>query len=487
MWPDCSALALWAALSLSVQAQIRILTPELLKHHFSATNGIINGGTSVFGAPYYGEHVLGRLRGTLSRGKAHCSDDYELAPLRGAVESQGEKVHDILVLEHDTFCTACKKVRIAQAKGAHAVILVDPSGDPEEQVQQKILGDDGWGQEVRIPSILVSKATGEKVFAAMRQEQVVVELAWDIPQSMVVRVDFWWSSGAKDAQEFLQRFKESAKILGHRMQFVPHYYVFDVSRDTANSMGSLCTDTWKKSYGSFDQETSSVRHCAPDPDGPGPITGADVANEDVRQLCLWHKTAIAPDPARDGLYSDAWWEYVTEIYNRCPWEEPERKNRFGSAACSYKVMWEKFVDANKISRCVEHHADQYLEESVREVAGSEQALRINGWMYRGPLDPETVVKAVCSSFATPMPACEALLNRGLFRSFHMFKFRVMAGTLSWGVFEWMLVAICILSVVNCLLYRRHIVKLVKRQMREEVMIEVQSQMAEYSKLDGTTI
>jgi len=291
-------LALWAALSLSVRAQIRILTPDTLKRHFKETDGVISGGTAVFGAPYYGEHVLGRLRGTTSRGKAHCSaEEYDLVELQGTVETQGERVLDILVIDHGTFCSACQKVRIAQTKGAHAVILVDPSGDSEKQVQEKILGDDGSGQEVTIPSILVSKATGEKLFAAMRQDTVVVELAWDIPQSEVVSVDFWWSSGEKDAQEFLQRFQETAEVLNHHMQFKPHYYVFDVSSSTANAMGDLCTQTIDVKY--------DVRHCAPDPDGPGPITGADVANEDVRQLCLWHKTAFSRN-ANEGLYSESW-------------------------------------------------------------------------------------------------------------------------------------------------------------------------------------
>lgn len=493
MWLNCSAL--WIALlCLSVQAQIRILTPDTLKSSFVKNNGIINGGTAIFGAPYFGEHVLGRLRsgrgiGKLAQmagyevsalaGREKCKDeDYTLLDLPGGNIESGEQIHDIFVIEHGTFCSACQKVRVAQGKGAKAVILIDPSGDDDKKVEQKLLGDDGWGNEVNIPSILVSKHTGDLLLKAMENQQVVVELAWDIPQSAVVSVDFWWSSGSKEAQEFLVRFKESAEVLGHRMQFVPHYYVFDVSLNVGSTMGELCTDIFETAGG--------VRHCAPDPDGPGPITGADVANEDVRQICLWHRTATSPDVMVDGLYSEHWWNYVTSVYNRCPLKEPTRALRFGSKACSYNLMGTIDIDTNVIDRCVTRHADQLLEESARHVAWSEQALRINGWMYRGALDPEIVLKAVCSGFAEPPFACQELLNGWFRRGFMLLRHRVVR-TLTYNTFTWLIVAICFLSVVNCFLYRRHIVKLVNRQMREEVMLEVQSQMADYAKLEGSSI
>lgn len=489
MWLDSFVVS--AALCITVQAQIRILSPESLKSQFSSSDGVINGGTAVFGAPYYGEHVLGHLRGTQLRidpgsfhssgaKDDHCSEeDYSFEPLAGGtVETQGERMHDILVLEHGTWCTACKKVRVAQAKGVKAVILVDQTGDSDKQVQEKILGDDGFGQEVKIPSILVSRATGDKLFAAMRQETVVVELAWDIPQSQVVSVDFWWSSGAKDSQEFLMRFAESAEVLSFKMQFTPRYYVFDVSDSMSSAMGGLCADRIT-SY--------NTRHCAPDPDGAGPITGADVANEDVRQLCLWHKTSAAPDPVVDAPYSAAWWAYVSRIYAFCPFEEEVASNRFGSRECSYRVMKSLNINTDIIDQCVRHHADKYLEESAKSVAWSEQALRINGWRYSGALDPEIVLKAICSGYATPTPACEELLNGWLRRTMMLLRHRATKALMSEDTFGFLMGAIGFLTVINAYLYRGYIKRFLKKQMREEVMLEVQSQMSDYAKLEGTGI
>jgi len=468
-------LVLCTVLSFSVRAQIRILAPDTLQSAFKSTDGVINGATAVFGAPYYGEHVLGRLRTSTSKGNHYCSeDDYDLPPVQstGSIHATGERIHDILVLELNTHCTACKKVRIAQSKGASAVVFIDVSGDSEKLVQEKILGDDGWGSEVTIPSILVSRAVGDKLFAAVSHsdKDVVVELAWDIPQSQVVSVDFWWSSGARGAEEFLQHFKDYAEVLGHSMQFVPHYYVFDVPATAAGSMGQLCTNA---------TGTKGVRHCAPDPDGPGPVTGSDVANEDVRQLCLWHKTAEASAPgAGDGKFSQFWWEYVSGIYNVCPLESETRQLRFGSKACSYKAMAAMSLDLDVIDACVQQYGEEYLEESASEGAWSEEALRINGWRYQGVLDAETVLKAVCSGYSTPLPACEQLLNGWMRKTAHMLKHKAFRG-LSNNAFGLLMGSICILSVINCYLYRRYLQKFLKRQMAEEVMMEVQHQMAEW--------
>jgi len=476
-------LVLCTVLSFFVRAQIRIITPDKLKRSFESTDGVINGATAVFGAPYYGEHVLGRLRTSKSKGNHYCSeDDYDLPPVQstGSIDAKGERIHDILVLEHSTYCSACKKARVAQSKGASAVVFIDVSGDSEKLVQEKILGDDGWGSEVRIPSILVSRAVGDELLAVIShsdKEEVVVELAWDIPQSQVVSVDFWWSSGARGAEEFLKHFKDYAEVLGHSMQFAPHYYVFDVPATAADSMGKLCTDAIG---------TKGVRHCAPDPDGPGPITGSDVANEDVRQLCLWHKTAEAPAPGTapgDAKYSQFWWEYVSGIYDACPLESEDRQLRFGSKACSYKEMAAQGLDLSVIDACVRHFGEAYLEESASEGAWSEEALRINGWRYQGALDPETVLKAVCSGYSTPLPACEELVNGWMRKTVHMLKHKAFRG-LSKNAFGLLMGSICIMSVINCFLYRRHLLKLLKRQMAEEVMLEVQCQMSEYGKLSG---
>ena len=63
---------------------------------------------------------------------------------------------------------------------------------------------------------------------------------------------------------------------------------------------------------------SHSRFCAPDLDGDGPITGAAVALEDLRQLCLWNVTARREQGASKGaLYPQDFWEHASTFADNC--------------------------------------------------------------------------------------------------------------------------------------------------------------------------
>ena len=51
------------------------------------------------------------------------------------------------------------KVKVASAKGAHAVIIVDKEDSTltAHDLQNIIVADDGYGSTISIPSILISK------------------------------------------------------------------------------------------------------------------------------------------------------------------------------------------------------------------------------------------------------------------------------------------------------------------------------------------
>ncbi|CAK9077819.1 unnamed protein product, partial [Durusdinium trenchii] len=69
-----------------------------------------------------------------------------------------------------------------------------------------IVADDGYGDGIHIPSVLISKEDGRKLLAAVRQPQVqvVVELAWDLPTDHVVTMDMWMSSASIESNKFLK-------------------------------------------------------------------------------------------------------------------------------------------------------------------------------------------------------------------------------------------------------------------------------------------
>eukprot|EP00434_Breviolum_minutum_P027524 symbB.v1.2.024339.t1/scaffold2296.1/size83103/4 len=153
-----------------------------------------------------------------------------------------------------------------------------------------------------------------------RKQTVMVELAWDIPRGEVVMMDFWMSSGSREAGRFMERFKPHAMALGHHLQFVPHYHIFTMN-EGANE--GLCIRAGHETF------------CAPDPDGDGAATGGDVVNEDVRQLCVWNTTARIGN--MDTSYSSQYWQYVVDFNNRCRFQASNPSRRFGEK-CSQRVM-----------------------------------------------------------------------------------------------------------------------------------------------------
>lgn len=470
MTPAWRALLHWS-LALAARAQLRILAPDSLARQFPDTHGMVYGTTATFGAPYYGERVLGRLLYGESKGQDHCSDeDYTITTPQESRESKeygDEKKLVNVVLVRRGHCTFVTKVRVAEKKKAHAVVVIDKEDSTltAEEIQHVMMADDGHGYGVKIPSLLISRYDGQKLIDAVKQAPVIIELAWDIPRGEVVVADFWMSSGSRESGEFLQRFKDSAETLKHHLQFVPHYHVFSLPSTAQGTYGKLCTD-------------QSSMYCAPDPDGPGPVTGADVANEDLRQLCLWNCTARTPTGvARGATYSQEFWDYVVAFADRCPIQDGALSGRF-SEECSRKVMGNLGIKTGEVDTCVEVHRKKFLDDQIKNTAWSPQALRINGWRYSGPLDPESVLKALCSGYSVPPKECGELLS-GIHLSSHL------PGGVSLSLFVWTSVGMAFCLIFAFYLYRSHVTSSVRKVLREEVMLEVETQMADYAQLaDG---
>jgi len=141
-----------------------------------------------------------------------------------------------------------------------------------------------------------------------------------------------------------------------------------------------------------------------------------------------------------------------------------------------RVMAAVGISVGSVLSCVKEQETRLLDEQIQNVAWSPQALRLNGWRYSGALDPETVLKAVCAGYATPLPACEQLLSSYSGGPWHG------GGGLTVTTFVWVLVIFGLSLVLAVYVYRRHLQTSVRKVLREEVMLEVQTQMADYVNL-----
>lgn len=462
------ALAVSLAALHTAHGQLKVLGPRSLVSGFD--NGMVYGTTATFGAPYYGDRVLGQLMFGETKGDNYCTKgDYEITP-REYKEGERELVNIVLVRRGG--CTFVTKTLVAQQMGAHAVVVVDKKNSPltREQIQKIVMADDGHGHEVKIPSILVSREDGEKLIDAARQEPVIVELAWDIPRGQVVVMDFWMSSGSRESTEFLIRFQDSAETLMYNMQFVPHFHIF--SLPAGAGFNHLCATSIEGCAGC---KPDVGKFCAPDPDGPGPISGGDVANEDLRRLCIWNVTATK-EHLTGARYSQKFWDYVVQFFRQCSLKGSRADNRFGFK-CSTAVMNSVDISQDMVQKCVSANFASFLEMQIQEVAWSPQALRLNGWRYSGPLDPETVLKAVCSGYAVRPQECKQLLSS--------YSGQPMSWSLAGPGFS-LLIGTCVLVLCIGVIisgYKRYVTMTMRKALREEVMLEVQTQMADYVSME----
>eukprot|EP00919_Chromeraceae_sp_WS-2016_P005168 GHVR01012219.1.p1 GENE.GHVR01012219.1~~GHVR01012219.1.p1 ORF type:complete len:485 (-),score=114.48 GHVR01012219.1:480-1934(-) len=453
-------------------SQIKVISPKELVDEFSTRNGeTISGSTATFGAPMYGDTKTGRLVYAPSP-STYCNHDYSGdAKVDDINDDTAETLH-IVVVDRGN-CSFVTKVKVAQDYySASAVIIVDNGDRSVDDIHRIILADDGHGSSINIPSVLITKADGDKLKDMLLKsntdpsKQVLVELAWDIPQESIVTLEFWADSGKEASYKFLREFAKSAIRLEYRLKFIPHYHVFKVRNDYNN----LC---WKNMPNGM---TDKV--CAEDPDGNGPITGSDVVNEDLRQLCILKNYSDSNAEYAGSSYSLLYWKYIVGFYDiskGCHISDTKNNILGYTSECSYRVMTDAGIDINKIKTCENDTENAYmmLKDEVDNMAWAVLALRINGWRFSGTLDDELVIKALCQAYVTEPSVCTEIKRQHGMILYEGFGFGSM-----------FLIA-CLLLVIVAIafaVYQHYLQTSVRAALREEVMMEVKTQMADYQPL-----
>lgn len=409
----------------------------------------------------------------------HCTDDDYTVPEPHETESESQshyKKVDLIniVMVRRGKCSFTTKVKVARKKGAHAVIIVDKEDSTlkTSDIRRIIVADDGYGDTIHIPSVLIAKDEGNKLIAAVKQDasaSVVVELKWTVPTNSVVEMDLWMSSASKESAHFLREFAPKRKLLNRVMKFHPHYAVFSLPSSDKAVYNELCLD-------------STGKFCAEDPDGSGKVTGKMVLEEDVRQLCIHEVTKIQQFPMILGTilyYAEPYWEYVRHFLETCPLDAENPQDRFGTD-CAERVMRTVGIDVARVQKCMIETTEEKLQEQRENQAWSPHAVRINGWRYSGILDADLVARALCAGFVNKPDECKALIRPR--DPFKIYTGAPVQSGVGWFTFFVVLTVSGCLLCTATVLYSRHLKMDVRTALREEVMLEVQAQMGEYSKL-----
>eukprot|EP00243_Klebsormidium_subtile_P002405 TRINITY_DN14756_c0_g1_i1.p1 TRINITY_DN14756_c0_g1~~TRINITY_DN14756_c0_g1_i1.p1 ORF type:complete len:688 (-),score=133.77 TRINITY_DN14756_c0_g1_i1:857-2920(-) len=363
-----------------------------------ASGQVYDTAMAAFGVPNYGGSLTGQLVYVSSNAQA-CTPFAE-SLTKGVTPGQVP----VALIERGG-CTFVTKTVNAQAAGAQAVLVVD---NTFEALATMAVTDDrdvrSWtqGESVTVPVAMMAMKDGRALIDQLAKgEQIVVEMDWReaIPHpDNRVEWEYWGTSsgecGAMCGKQaaFKVDFAGIAKELerGGYTLFTPHFLMWPCPSAPG---AQTCTDSC----------IANGRYCASDPDGDSSAgySGADVARENLRQLCLFQSLTAA------GTSWD-WWTYVTSFDAQCSF----RNNRF-TPECAYDIMTGLGADVAAVKEC-ESGADldqphPLLEAELSSKMDQEGSGRgqvvflptvvVNTNQYRGRLNPTSVLEAICSGFA----------------------------------------------------------------------------------------
>ena len=146
--------------------------------------------------PTEGEGGGRRLNSGINRELANSNASEETFPTK------------ILLVDRGT-CTFVTKVRNAERSGASLVVVID---NVNENITNVIMGDDGTGTGIRIPSMLIGKEDGAKL-RDFAKKKIGATLSAEFAVKALmdkVHVELWFSSNNQEALTFIKEFAEYA-------------------------------------------------------------------------------------------------------------------------------------------------------------------------------------------------------------------------------------------------------------------------------------
>lgn len=354
--------------------------------------GVIPSTLANFGNPPYGSIIVGRVY--LPR---HTDDPKGcgiLLPIDFTDDPDAIK-SPILLLERGD-CAFVIKARNAQNIGAAALILIDNS---EEDVTKVVMTDNGTGGNIAIPVFMIGKNDGDLISTYIKDSlyssRVALTLTFEInPAPKTVEYELWMSSEMKTVRSFLYEFsKYAVNFKEDETLMIPHYVLWynTVSKDSNYTIP-------------HPDCLSGGRYCTPDPDYDGPRSGRDILLEDLRQICIYQI-------ARSQKEHQIWWKYVQAFNETC-------KNEF-TESCSQDTMEKVGINIKTVDNCVKnsftgkdytmddnlllhHERDRMLDRGIHYFP----ILLINNQTFRGDLESDEVMGAVCAAYIVKPSACD---------------------------------------------------------------------------------
>mmetsp|Transcript_3509 Transcript_3509/g.5069 ORF Transcript_3509/g.5069 Transcript_3509/m.5069 type:complete len:571 (+) Transcript_3509:217-1929(+) len=323
---------------------------------------------AMFGSPFKQTQLTGRVV-YVTKHKDHdgCSENYQV-PTRTDDSYQG---HVFFLVDRGD-CTFMQKARIAQSKGAAAVIVVDNKCNPKEkQVIQshsdstKILEAlkcdtmseqrmpymqyDHSGAAIKIPAFLIGKYDGAKIQDCylMKEESdytpkvlfdvdkakadgcgktdVVVQVAVHVVEAKEVHWALFLS--ANDIPKNIGTLHKVATGFAEKGHFTPRYLFYKAENFgcTASTCKNLCVFNEKEEGYCFMSQTANT------------VTtqGSQIVKENIHQMCIWKS-----------IGEEAWWKYMEQF------EKDKCDQRQSLEECGQTARKKVGINEGEVDKCV---------------------------------------------------------------------------------------------------------------------------------------
>ena len=360
-------------------ASLKVISPQSLIDEYPKG---FESSLGSFGNPPYNSKIIGFLWYP-SIDRDGCS------PITFIPEGL-EMDHYIFMFDRGN-CSYSLKVKHAQDVGVRAVIIANTNEN--EKIDNIIMRDNGMGGNLFIPAMMITKEDADRLKKELKTSTVTLKLGFELPQSPEkISVSLVLSSGNEESQEFMKTFYDVGRVFSHfTVNLEIHYVVIQCI---------AC-----KNRG-FDKEEENClgggRYCAPDPDDliSGGLSGRDVIQEDLRQMCL-----LDTIKKSDSDFSyDNFFGYLKSFSELCSTKLNDKK-------CSEGIMKSFGFNVKEVERCVKEsfeigstnlaankHLDKEIEFWHSNGLHVYPAVMINHYLYRGDLETSALMTAICAGY-----------------------------------------------------------------------------------------
>jgi hypothetical protein len=292
-------ISLLISLSLST-SEIRIISPKNLDLQLKSQP--IDMEFSSFGKNPSNFHVRGQIYLSNDENSTACD------PLNMTLISDEENEEKIdkfpILLIKRGGCSFTTKVRNAQNIGASMVFIAD---NKHENIHSIIMADDGTGNDIVIPSAMISYEDGNTIIKYMndnKNELIIVDANFGVVEDenendvKNVTFEFFFSSSEVRAYEFLRNVSEYLNDFGEQIIFIPHYVTHRspfYDKSNTNPIEN-CVSFGKYCY--FPKETTVEKN------------GRNIVIEDVRQKCMYN---LSVNKNKISNY----FKYMNSFYENC--------------------------------------------------------------------------------------------------------------------------------------------------------------------------